>query len=95
MGFHKLKPSETVLLRMSEKVVDGDSERKPLVEGQDIHLSLKLGYFYFVHPVQWAIKFKNGSSSHICKQNITTFLWWKCDFLMKKNTIREKVSHRV
>jgi hypothetical protein len=62
MGFHKLKPSETAFLSLKE-----DEESTGLKEGDEVEVTLKLGFYYFLYPVQWAILFRNGSSMHLSK----------------------------
>jgi len=91
MGFHKLKPSETVFLRATPSkrdsgdddvgsannkpqdtsagtppvLVSSKSQKKQFFEGDEVVINLKLGHYYFVYPMQWAIKLNNGTSLHI------------------------------
>lgn len=68
MGFHKLKASETVLLSLNPLPEELPGRQSlDLVEGEEVNLSLNLGYYYFLQPVQWAVKFSNGSTLHIGK----------------------------
>jgi hypothetical protein len=75
MGFHKLKPSETVLLKVAgpaspssnEQTASAKISKKEFSEGDQVLISLKLGHYYFVYPMQWALKLRNGSSLHIGK----------------------------
>ncbi|OXA50297.1 hypothetical protein Fcan01_14900 [Folsomia candida] len=69
MGFHKLKASETVLLSLNPLPEELPGRQSlDLVEGEEVNLSLNLGYYYFLQPVQWAVKFSNGSTLHIAPE---------------------------
>ncbi|CAL8104131.1 unnamed protein product [Orchesella dallaii] len=44
---------------------DGSGVINRISEGDRINVSLRLGYYYFLYPVQWAVKFRNGSTSQL------------------------------
>lgn len=86
MGFGKLKASETALLRLDEAISKNSKQDQlqtaapvlngkvedfpPIYEGDQVNVTLQLGYYYFLYPVQWAIKFRNGSTQQISKHTL-------------------------
>ncbi|ODN06334.1 hypothetical protein Ocin01_00359, partial [Orchesella cincta] len=79
MGFGKLKASETALLQVvavdkkedanhnapEQVTLTQQEEINRISEGDRVNVTLRLGYYYFLYPVQWAVKFRNGSTSQL------------------------------
>lgn len=58
----KLEKQQTQ--KENEKLEGGGST---IYEGELVNVALHMGYYYFLYPVQWAVKFKNGSTIQISK----------------------------
>lgn len=68
MGFGKLKASETALLQMAgvDRTTNVANNNSTIInEGDKVNVTLMMGYYYFLYPVQWTIKFQNGSTAQI------------------------------